>query len=46
MNEFKKRVIITELRNALNLFISDEVKMRECTKSMIKSETISYDVIG
>lgn len=67
MNEFKKRIIKTELREAsedeikeifdyvynnenfrkvINSFISDEIKMREYTESMIKAQTIKYSVIG
>lgn len=67
MNEFKKRIMKTELREAsedeikeifdyvynndnfrkvINSFISDEVKMREYTESMIKAETIKYTVKG
>lgn len=67
MNEFKKRVIKTELREAsedeikeifdyvynndnfrkvINSFISDEVKIREYTESMIKAQTIKYTAIG
>ena len=67
MNEFKKRVIKTELREAseddikeifdyiysnenfrkvISSFISDEIKMREYTESMIKAETIKYSVKG
>lgn len=29
-----------------NSFISDEIKIREYTESMIKAQTIKYSVIG